>query len=150
MPTADTALPTMVDALFWIKPPGESDGCSGNTTLCPTCINGDKMCAASDALGTQAGEQCPPEAGDWYDFEVKQLAQNAHFNGEDSAAAPVQEAKPFQPCPDNSCVPGYVCGGDAIKRCLPTPETITRSAHSSAFATALSHDIKAHTLVEAA
>jgi len=146
LPTADTMIPNVVDALFWIKPPGESDGCAGNSTA-SKCINGDKMCAAADALGTRAGEPCPPEAGDWYDYEVKQLAQNAAFNGEvEAAILPARRAMPFQPC-EAECVSGYVCGGD-FKRCLPTADTLTRSAHSSVFATSFAHDVKKHRIVE--
>ena len=96
------------------------------------------MCAAA-----------PSAAGEWYDYEVKQLAQNAAFNGEDETPphAPRARAMPFQPCAAADCVAGYECLGD-VARCLPTPETITRSAHSSSFATALAHDAKAHHAVE--
>jgi len=103
------------------------------------------MCRAADALGTRSGEPCPPEAGEWYDYEVKQLAQNAAFSGEGAPPthAPRARARPFQPCAAAGCIDGYACLGD-VARCLPTPETITRSAHSSPFATALAHDAKAH------
>ena len=45
--TARTALPALVDAYFWLKTPGESDGC---TELLPDgtpCPRFDRMCAPS-------------------------------------------------------------------------------------------------------
>lgn len=143
LPTANTQLADMVDALFWVKPPGESDGCAPNgTTPSCGCVHGDKMCAASDALGPQPGEGCPPEAGDWYDYEVKMLAQNADFSGAERDVMPRDAAMPFQPC-NGRCVAGYECVASP-RRCLPNAETVSRSAHSSVFATAIKHDMVAH------
>eukprot|EP00443_Scrippsiella_acuminata_P095960 CAMPEP_0115590268 /NCGR_PEP_ID=MMETSP0272-20121206/9678_1 /TAXON_ID=71861 /ORGANISM="Scrippsiella trochoidea, Strain CCMP3099" /LENGTH=684 /DNA_ID=CAMNT_0003025461 /DNA_START=60 /DNA_END=2112 /DNA_ORIENTATION=+ len=75
--TAKTADPSLVDAYFWLKTPGESDGC-GPTGF--TCRRTDEICDSKDALGSQPGEQAPPEAGGWYDFQVKDLALNARFD----------------------------------------------------------------------
>ncbi|KAJ1461099.1 1, 4-beta cellobiohydrolase [Pelagophyceae sp. CCMP2097] len=92
-PTAQTLLPAIVDALYWrvspfpappLKTPGESDGC---TELLPSaadarvsdgaCARFDADCARPDSIGTQAGEPFAPEAGHWFDFQVKMLAANA-------------------------------------------------------------------------
>ena len=37
------------------------------------------MCASPDSIGTQGGEPRCPEAGLWFDYQIKQLAKNAHI-----------------------------------------------------------------------
>ncbi len=55
-----------VDAYFWIKPPGESDGVSD-----PTQPRYDEMCANRDAaLGA-------PQAGEWFESYFVDLVRNA-------------------------------------------------------------------------
>ncbi|KAJ1451350.1 1, 4-beta cellobiohydrolase [Pelagophyceae sp. CCMP2097] len=73
------------DCATWLKTPGESDGC---TELLPSAADAhvsdgararfDSDCARPDSIGTQAGQPFAPEAGHWFDFQVKMLA-NAHM-----------------------------------------------------------------------
>lgn len=61
------AAPTaLVDAYFWIKPPGDSDG-----TSAPTAARFDESCASSDSAPNA------PEAGQWFDAYALELVENA-------------------------------------------------------------------------
>tara|TARA_B110001452_G_scaffold171935_1_gene143991 strand:- start:415 stop:2154 length:1740 start_codon:yes stop_codon:yes gene_type:complete len=92
MPTADTALPELVDAYVWIKTPGESDGCggggggggggsgggaaaaaSGPSGPGVACVRRDEACAVAPALGSGWRESAP-EAGSFYAAAMVQLA----------------------------------------------------------------------------
>mmetsp|Transcript_22857 Transcript_22857/g.54385 ORF Transcript_22857/g.54385 Transcript_22857/m.54385 type:complete len:488 (+) Transcript_22857:80-1543(+) len=75
--TTDTAKPDVVDAYFWLKTPGESDGCTEVLPDGATCPRFDSDCSSSDSIGSRAGEPRAPEAGQWFDYQIKQLAENA-------------------------------------------------------------------------
>lgn len=77
--TAKTANKTLVDAYFWLKTPGESDGCSETLPDGSKCARFDSMCGSVDSIGTTGNEPRAPEAGAWFDYQVKQLASNANF-----------------------------------------------------------------------
>mmetsp|Transcript_111963 Transcript_111963/g.361469 ORF Transcript_111963/g.361469 Transcript_111963/m.361469 type:complete len:806 (-) Transcript_111963:301-2718(-) len=77
--TAETANTSLVDAYFWLKTPGESDGCSQKLPDGSECPRFDAACASADSLGTAPSEPPAPEAGRWYDYQAKQLAANARF-----------------------------------------------------------------------
>jgi len=81
LPTANTGN-SQIDAFFWLKTPGESDGCTQMLPSGGSCPRFDSMCASADSLGSQSGEPRAPQAGNWFDYQVKQLALNAHFDGE--------------------------------------------------------------------
>lgn len=72
-PTANTAAPSIVDAYFWIKVPGSSDGCTKVLPDGSTCKRFDPVCASVDAIGSRAGEPRAPEAGEWFDYSIKLL-----------------------------------------------------------------------------
>ncbi|KAJ8601608.1 hypothetical protein CTAYLR_008460 [Chrysophaeum taylorii] len=82
VPTSDTLDPDLVDAYFYIKIPGESDGC---TELLPSeedefqaaglCPRFDENCASEHSIGSQAGEPFAPEAGDWFHYQITMLAE---------------------------------------------------------------------------
>ena len=36
----------------------------------------DGMCGSADSIGSWSGEPAAPEAGKWFDYQVKQLADN--------------------------------------------------------------------------
>jgi len=72
-PTTNTASP-LVDAYYWLKTPGESDGCTQQLPDGSTCSRYDSFCGSSDSIGSQSGEPRAPTAGDWFDYQVKQLA----------------------------------------------------------------------------
>lgn len=87
MPSLDTADRHLIDAYYWLKTPGESDGC---TQYLPDpddpndpkkdkgkCPRFDGGCASEDSLGGEKGEPHAPEAGMWFDYQAKQLAANA-------------------------------------------------------------------------
>lgn len=57
----------LVDAYFWVKPPGESDG-----TADPTAVRFDDNCASSDAAPGA------PEAGMWFHEYLLELVRNAN------------------------------------------------------------------------
>jgi len=61
--TTKTAAPSLVDAYFWLKTPGESDGCSQTLPDGSACKRFDAMCASADSLGTHSDEPAAPEAG---------------------------------------------------------------------------------------
>jgi cellulose 1,4-beta-cellobiosidase len=75
-PTTSTGA-SFVDAYYWLKTPGESDGCTQTLPDGSTCPRYDSMCGSSDSIGSQSGEPRAPQAGAWFDYQVKQLAQNA-------------------------------------------------------------------------
>ena len=85
VPTIETDS-ELVDALFWLKTPGESDGC---TEYLPSdadaysadgaCPRYDTMCGSDDSLGSVSGEPYAPEAGHWFHYQIMQLAENANM-----------------------------------------------------------------------
>jgi cellulose 1,4-beta-cellobiosidase len=56
-----------IDAYYWIKPPGESDGVSD-----PAAPRYDAMCSSSDSV---AGA---PQAGQWFSSYFADLVKNAN------------------------------------------------------------------------
>lgn len=80
VPTTDTANSTLIDAYFWLKTPGESDGCTQVLPDGSQCSRFDAYCASPDSIGSRPGEPRAPVAGQWFDYQVKQLATNAHFD----------------------------------------------------------------------
>jgi len=70
---------TNVDAYYWLKTPGESDGCTQQLPNGQQCTRFDSFCGSVDSIGSQSGEPRAPVAGNWFDYQVKQLAQNAHM-----------------------------------------------------------------------
>ena len=79
--TMNTKLPEVVDAFFWLKTPGESDGCTRVLPSGEQCARFDASCESMDSIGgpTGAGEPHAPEAGMWFDYQVKMLARNANL-----------------------------------------------------------------------
>jgi len=71
---------TNVDAYYWLKTPGESDGCTQVLPNGQNCIRYDSMCGSQDSIGSKSGEPRSPVAGNWFDFQIKMLAQNAHMS----------------------------------------------------------------------
>lgn len=79
LPTVETDQVDLVDAYYWLKTPGESDGCTETLPDGNKCPRFDTMCASADSIGSQIGEPRAPEAGHWFDYQIKQLAANAVF-----------------------------------------------------------------------
>ena len=77
--TTNTAKPSVVDAYFWLKTPGESDGCSQTLPDGSTCPRFDEDCASQDSISSRPDEPRAPEAGQWFDYQIKQLAENARL-----------------------------------------------------------------------
>ena len=67
-PTTNTGYPDMIDAFFWLKTPGESDGCTQTLPDGSQCPRYDSMCGSVDSLGSRSGEPRAPEAGAWFDY----------------------------------------------------------------------------------
>jgi len=80
-PTTNTANNTLIDAYYWLKTPGESDGCTQQLPDGSQCARFDSFCGSADSIGSQSGEPRAPVAGNWFDFQVKQLASNAKIDG---------------------------------------------------------------------
>ena len=154
LPTTDTKLPGLVDALYWLKTPGESDGCTQELPSGDDCPRYDSMCGSADSIGSKAGEPRCPEAGAWFDYQIKQLAKNAHMGPapppsrrRSGGGAAGQCATPaFAQCggrgfSDDVCCPDeHVCeGGEALRLCMPTAEKVARAGHNGLFATSLEH-----------
>eukprot|EP00930_Biecheleria_cincta_P063537 TRINITY_DN4907_c0_g1_i3.p1 TRINITY_DN4907_c0_g1~~TRINITY_DN4907_c0_g1_i3.p1 ORF type:complete len:502 (+),score=93.06 TRINITY_DN4907_c0_g1_i3:133-1638(+) len=78
--TTNTAEPAIIDAYFWLKTPGESDGCTATLPSGEVCPRFDSDCQSIDSIGSAVGEPRAPEAGRWFDYQVKQLAELAHMN----------------------------------------------------------------------
>jgi len=78
-PTTNTANTTVIDAYYWLKTPGESDGCTQQLPDGSQCARFDSFCGSQDSLGSRSGEPRAPVAGNWFDYEVKQLADNANM-----------------------------------------------------------------------
>ncbi|KAJ1454469.1 1, 4-beta cellobiohydrolase [Pelagophyceae sp. CCMP2097] len=76
VPTSETAS-GIVDAIYWLKTPGESDGCTQELPSGDACPRFDSNCADPGSIGTESGEPRAPEAGRWFDFQMQQLAANA-------------------------------------------------------------------------
>lgn len=80
-PTTDTAA-DFIDAYFWLKTPGESDGCIDRSIqkTCSndygvTCVRYDPNCGTHpENIGYATDEPCPPEAGAWFDYQILMLA----------------------------------------------------------------------------
>jgi len=72
-PTGDTGF-DLVDGYFWVKPPGESDGCPPGGKGCP---QPDAGCRTDTSVGTRASEPAAPPAGDWFALHMQMLAFNA-------------------------------------------------------------------------
>jgi len=124
VPTTATPDPR-IDALYWLKTPGESDGCTSQLPDGTSCARFDKMCESSDSIGSQSSEPRAPEAGLWFDYQIKQLAENANLgdpwwvqfydNGlqcraADGGCAPPQPTAP--PTPGPTLPPGKCTGND--------------------------------------
>lgn len=76
LPTTETGS-EHVDALMWLKTPGESDGCTEELPSGGTCPRFDADCASIDSIGTKDGEPRAPEAGGWFEYQIQMLASNA-------------------------------------------------------------------------
>jgi len=79
-PTTNTESDT-IDALFWLKTPGESDGCI-DFNIQQKCDNSNKVsCVRYDPncgthplnIGYTSDQPCPPEAGAWFDYQTIML-----------------------------------------------------------------------------
>ena len=80
IPTNATLLPA-VDAYYWLKTPGESDGCTSSLPNGTQCSRFDSFCGSDDSIGSRAGEPDAPVAGQWFDYMVQMLAANQHMHG---------------------------------------------------------------------
>jgi len=111
--TADTANSSLVDAYFWLKTPGESDGCTEILPEGGRCPRFDYDCGSEDSLGSHAEEPRSPEAGRWFDYQVKELAANANFkqssNGRHNSG-PSPGPAPPGPAPPGPAPPGPAPG----------------------------------------
>lgn len=127
IPTTETNNPANVDAYFWLKTPGESDGCTQylpdpsdptGMTKGDACPRYDSMCGSTDSLGSKSDEPYSPEAGKWFDYQIKMLAENAVLYNDDDTVVTDDTPSTTDDTPsttdDNSsdCAELYAqCGG---------------------------------------
>jgi hypothetical protein len=78
IPTTETGY-AIIDGFLWLKQPGESDGCTSILPDGSQCARHDFFCGLEDSIGSRPGEPRAPEAGQWFDYQVKQLAENAQM-----------------------------------------------------------------------
>lgn len=77
-PTTNTSL-KYIDAYSWLKTPGESDGCIDfniqKKCMFPTlCNRYDPQCGINpENIGYKEEQHCPPEAGQWFDYQIIML-----------------------------------------------------------------------------
>lgn len=64
----------LVDAYLWIKPPGESDGCTRILPDGRACPSFDTVCASAESIGSRDGEPRAPVAGAWFAYQAVQIA----------------------------------------------------------------------------
>jgi len=134
LPSAETG-EEFVDAFFWLKTPGESDGCTQTTPDGSSCARYDTMCGSSDSIGSRSGEPRSPEAGKWFDYQVKILAENAadtNWPGPVPPSPPVPTPTPTPgpvPTPSPSDCPGGsldacidLCPADVFAQCIKSCE----------------------------
>merc|ERR1712048_600017 len=120
LPTTDTGS-DMVDALFWLKTPGESDGCTQTVPDGSQCVRYDTMCGSSDSIGSRSGEPRAPEAGKWFDYQVKMLAENAvdtNWPGPVPPSPPVPSPEPPAPSPQPPAPSPSDCPGGSLDACI--------------------------------
>jgi len=79
VPTTNTGN-ALIDAFYWLKTPGESDGCTQQLPDGSQCARYDSFCGSTDSIGSQSGEPRAPVAGNWFDYQVKMLAANAKLH----------------------------------------------------------------------
>lgn len=104
LPTTNTSSNGVIDAFLWLKTPGESDGCTQSLPGGGTCARYDAMCGSADSIGSQTSEPHAPEAGAWFDYEVKMLAANAHMDPTPTPPSP-PSPPPSPPSPSPSPSP---------------------------------------------
>jgi len=136
-PTTKTALPDIVDAYFWLKTPGECDGCTQTLPSGGTCARYDTMCDSADSIGSRSSEPRAPEAGKWFDYEIKQLAANANLGPTNSP--------PPSPSPSPSPSP-LSCPGGTMAACIG----LCSSVNYTTCVTACAHNCPSGTAVEVA
>ena len=112
-PTATTDLPSLIDAYFWLKTPGESDGCTERLPDGSYCPRFDRSCASIDSIGSMPGEPRAPEAGDWFLPQLAELSckggSGSDACGEKLAAAAIEDGQTldFNDPPPPPHVAGY-------------------------------------------
>mgnify|MGYP003335084514 CR=1 FL=1 len=84
-PTSNTEIDS-IDAYFWLKTPGESDGCINREVQqqcdnsdgfgdANSCIRYDTNCGThKQNIGYFKNQPCPPEAGKWFTYQMQMLA----------------------------------------------------------------------------
>jgi cellulose 1,4-beta-cellobiosidase len=123
-PTTSTANTATIDAYFWLKTPGESDGCTNTLPDGSACKRYDSFCGSTDSIGSRSGEPKAPEAGKWFDFEVKMLAANAAMGpvpgpGPGPGPAPVTPTPaPATPTPGPPGPAPSGCPGGSLSACI--------------------------------
>ena len=104
-PTAQTALP-LIDAYYWLKTPGESDGCTETLPSGEHCSRYDGSCGSADSIGSRNGEPRAPEAGAFFASQLADLSCRARpdkgssWGGDSGADARLLSDETADRCPD--------------------------------------------------
>merc|ERR1719330_87650 len=118
--TADVPASSIMDAFFYLKTPGESDGCTRILPGEEACPRFDTGWGSSDSLGNRPDEPRAPEAGAWFDYQVQQLAENADF-GSPFIPTPVPPPTPPAPSPQPGPPPPPVPPAPPAPPAPPSP-----------------------------
>ena len=138
-----------------------------------TFLRFDAMCASADAIGTKAGEPPAPEAGAWFEYQIEQLAANAHLGPKPKephlqlppyvqtstrvAHSPTEmvHLPPYSECElmrGPNCPEGYECRPAAVASpnwCMPTALRLEEAGHNSIFSAAYNHALARIELIAA-
>jgi len=109
-PTANVHNSSLVDAFFWFKTLGESDGCSEILPSGERCPRFDEQCAMPDSLATRPEEPRSPDAGQWFEYSVIMYAQHAQFDEPIGRTGPGSCA-PLAETGENTGGNGQTCAG---------------------------------------
>jgi cellulose 1,4-beta-cellobiosidase len=127
VPTLDTPDPR-IDAYFWLKTPGESDGCTQTLPDGNQCPRFDLMCASPDSIGSRSGEPRAPEAGLWFHYQIAELASNAAMG----------DTSPFQQPGQCGVVIGTTTPSPPSPTSAPTPAPTNATGSDTVFVTSTS------------
>lgn len=101
-PPSQAVSSDFLDAYFWIKVPGESDGCTVQLPSGEACSRFDRMCASEEAIGSRVGEPRAPDAGQWFSWQMQMLINNYRPSQVSTQPAPPTFAPP------STCT-AYIC-----------------------------------------
>lgn len=122
VPASRPQLPDLIDSYFWIKRPGESDGCTPTLPDGSKCPTFDQQCADDGSVGFREGEVFAPHAGELFVTHLIELACRARLNDHQSSHA--------MATPSDSCTStAMAVAADAQTSEAKSPPVTPKAAH---------------------